>query len=95
MTLITCSAPSTASEKARPSVPRDHEPAHKPYPAGHRRPYRAPGTGSNENLEFSSGELSEREVQRMMTLEIRHELKRSPYSPVAGFSGPIPYPKGF
>ena len=42
-----------------------------------------------------SGELSEREVARMMTLEIRHELKRGPYSPVAGFSGPISYPKGF
>jgi hypothetical protein len=44
---------------------------------------------------IKSDELSEREVARMMTLEIRHELKRSPYSPVAGFSGPIPYPKGF
>ena len=33
-----------------------------------------------------SGELNEREVARLMTLEIRHELKRSPYSPVAGFS---------
>ena len=42
-----------------------------------------------------SGELNEREVARLMALEIRHELKRSPYSPVAGFSGPIPYPKGF
>ena len=42
-----------------------------------------------------SGELNEREVARLMTLEIRHELKRSPYSPVAGFSGPISYPKGF
>ena len=42
-----------------------------------------------------SGELNEREVARMMTLEIRHELKRSPYSPAAGFSGPISYPKGF
>ena len=43
-----------------------------------------------------SGELNEREVARMMTLEIRYELKRSPYSPAAVFfSGPIPYPKGF
>ncbi|MGO9630343.1 MAG: hypothetical protein ACLPXW_15305 [Xanthobacteraceae bacterium] len=42
-----------------------------------------------------SGELNEREVARMMTLEIRHELKRSPHSPVPGFSGPISYPKGF
>src|SRR6202047_2314199 len=42
-----------------------------------------------------SGELNEREVAGMMTREIRHELKRSAYSPVAGFSGPIPYPKGF
>jgi hypothetical protein len=43
-----------------------------------------------------SGELNEREVARMMTLEIRDELKRSPYSPAAVFfSGPIPYPKGF
>jgi hypothetical protein len=42
-----------------------------------------------------SGELSEREVARMMTLEVRLELKRSPYSRVTGFSGPIPYPKGF
>jgi len=42
-----------------------------------------------------SGELNEREVARMMTLEIRHELKRGPYFPVASFSGPIPYPKGF
>ena len=32
----------------------------------------------------------------MMTLEIRYELKRGPYSPAAVFfSGPIPYPKGF
>ena len=44
---------------------------------------------------IQSGELSEREVARMMTLEVRHELKRSPYSPVTGFSGPISYPKGF
>ena len=44
---------------------------------------------------IKSGELNEREVARLMTLEIRHELKRSPYSPVAGFSGPISYPKGF
>ena len=42
-----------------------------------------------------SGELNEREVARMMTLEIRHELRRSPSSRTAGFSGPIPYPKGF
>ena len=43
-----------------------------------------------------SGELNEREVARVMTLEIRDELKRSPYSPAAVFfSGPIPYPKGF
>jgi len=42
-----------------------------------------------------SGELNELEVARMMTLEIRHELRRSPYSRTAGFSGPIPYPKGF
>jgi hypothetical protein len=43
----------------------------------------------------ASDELSEREVARMMTLEIKRELKRGPYSPVAGFSGPISYPKGF
>ena len=42
-----------------------------------------------------SGELNEREVAGMMTLEIRHELKRASYSRAAGFSGPIPYPKGF
>ena len=42
-----------------------------------------------------SGELNEREVAGMMTQEIRVELKRGPYSHVAGFSGPIPYPKGF
>jgi len=42
-----------------------------------------------------SGELSEREVAGIMTREIRHELKRGSYSPLAGFSGPIPYPKGF
>ena len=42
-----------------------------------------------------SGEPNEREVAGMMTLEIRHELKRSHYTAVAGFSGPIPYPKGF
>jgi hypothetical protein len=42
-----------------------------------------------------SGELSEREVSGMMTLEIRNELKRSSYSRVAGFSGPIPYPRAF
>jgi hypothetical protein len=44
---------------------------------------------------INPGELNEREVARLMTLEIRHELKRSPYSPVAGFRGRIPYPKGF
>ena len=43
----------------------------------------------------TSGELNEREVAGMMTLEIRHELKRGPYSRMAFFSGPIPYPKGF
>ena len=42
-----------------------------------------------------SGELNEREAARMMTREIRLELKRGRYSPVAGFSGPISYPKGF
>jgi hypothetical protein len=42
-----------------------------------------------------SGELNEREVAGMMTREIRHELRRASYSPVAGFSGPIPYPRGF
>jgi hypothetical protein len=42
-----------------------------------------------------SGELNEREVAGMMTREIRLELKRGSYSPLAGFSGPIPYPKGF
>jgi len=42
-----------------------------------------------------SGELSEREIARMMTLEIRSELRRGPYHTVAGFSGPISYPKGF
>ena len=42
-----------------------------------------------------SGEPNEREVAGMMTLEIRHELKRSHYTAVAGFSGPIPYPTGF
>ena len=42
-----------------------------------------------------SGELNEREVARMMTLEIRLELKRSSYSRGAGFNGPIPYPRGF
>ena len=43
----------------------------------------------------TSGELNEREVAGMMTREIRLELKRGPYSRVTGFSGPIPYPKGF
>ena len=38
---------------------------------------------------------AEREVAGMMTREIRLELKRGPYSRVTGFSGPIPYPKGF
>jgi hypothetical protein len=42
-----------------------------------------------------SGELSEREVARMMTLEIRNELRRSPYSRITGFRGPILYPRGF
>jgi hypothetical protein len=42
-----------------------------------------------------SGELNEREVAGMMTREIRLELKGSPYSRVAFFSGPIAYPKGF
>jgi hypothetical protein len=42
-----------------------------------------------------SGELNEREVAAQMTLEIRRELKRSPYSPVAGFGGPIRYPKNY
>ena len=42
-----------------------------------------------------SGELNEHEVAGIMTLEIRHELKRGLHSPVAAFSGPIPYPKGF
>ena len=42
-----------------------------------------------------SGELSEREAAGMMTREIRLELKRAPYSRTTGFSGPIPYPKGF
>lgn len=42
-----------------------------------------------------SGELNEREVAGMMTREIRLELKGSPYSRVASFSGPIPYPKNF
>jgi hypothetical protein len=42
-----------------------------------------------------SGELAEREVAGMMTREIRLELKRGSCSPLAGFSGPIPYPKGF
>ena len=43
----------------------------------------------------TSGELNEREVAGMMTREIRLERKRGPYSRVTGFSGPIPYPKGF
>ena len=42
-----------------------------------------------------SGELNEREVAGMMTLEIRRELKRGPYSRAAFFSGPIRYPEGF
>ena len=37
----------------------------------------------------------EREVAGMMTREIRLELKGSPHSRVASFSGPIPYPRGF
>ena len=44
---------------------------------------------------IQSGELNQREVAGLMTREIRLELKRGPYSPVAGFRGPIPYPKGF
>ena len=44
---------------------------------------------------IQSGELNEREVAGMMTLEIRDELKRGSYSPLARFNGPIPYPKGF
>ena len=43
----------------------------------------------------TSGELNEREVAGMMTREIRLELKQGPYSRITGFSGPIPYPKGF
>jgi hypothetical protein len=42
-----------------------------------------------------SGELNEREVAGMMTREIRLELKGSPHSRVASFSGPISYPRGF
>jgi hypothetical protein len=42
-----------------------------------------------------SGELNEREVASQMTKEIRLALKRSSFSRVAGFSGPIPYPNGF
>ena len=42
-----------------------------------------------------SGELNEREVAGTMTREIRQELKRSASSPVAGFSGPISYPRAF
>ena len=42
-----------------------------------------------------SGELNEREVAGLMTREIRLELKGSPHSRVASFSGPIPYPKNF
>jgi hypothetical protein len=42
-----------------------------------------------------SGELNEREVAGMMTLEIRRELKRGLYSRTSVFSGPIPYPEGF
>ena len=53
------------------------------------------GKRFRRKLGTKSGELSEREVARMMTLEIRNELKRSPYSRVTGFSGPIPYPRGF
>ena len=60
-----------------------------------RRIFELNGKRFRRKFGTRSGELSEREVARMMTLEIRHELKRSPYSPVAGFGGPIPYPKGF
>jgi len=42
-----------------------------------------------------SGELSEREVARMMTLEIRHELKRSLYSPVSDFNRRLVYPRTY
>ena len=42
-----------------------------------------------------SGELNEREVAAQMTLEIRRELRRGPCCHVAGFSGPIAYPRGF
>src|SRR5262245_35755214 len=42
-----------------------------------------------------SGELNEREVARLMTLEIKRELKQGPDSPVAGFNGPIRYPRAF
>ena len=42
-----------------------------------------------------SGELNEREVAGMMTRQIRLELKRTPYSRVASFGGPISYPRGF
>ena len=41
-----------------------------------------------------SDELSEREVAGMMTREIRLELRRGSYFPLAGFRGPIPYPRG-
>ena len=44
---------------------------------------------------IKSGELNEREVARIMTREIRLELKGGPHSRVASFSGPIPYPKNF
>jgi hypothetical protein len=42
-----------------------------------------------------SGELTEREVAGIMTREIRQELRGTPYSPVAGFGGPISYPKSY
>jgi hypothetical protein len=44
---------------------------------------------------IKSGELSEREVARVMTLEIRHELKRSPYSPVSDFNRRLVYPRTY
>jgi hypothetical protein len=53
------------------------------------------GKRFRRKLGTKSGELSEREVARIMTLEIKNELKRSPYSRVIGFSEPIPYPRGF
>ena len=44
-----------------------------------------------------SGELSEREVASMLTLEIKRELKggNQPCRVSAGFGGPIPYPRAY